>query len=75
MKSQFGSANSKVQETATQVILNKGLTADNLNLSDLGTAPASAIDTGTKGQIVIDASHIYVCTATDTWVRTAIATW
>ncbi len=37
--------------------------------------PASASATGTQGQIAWDANYIYVCTATDTWVRAAIATW
>ena len=37
--------------------------------------PANAGDTGTKGEICWDASYIYVCTATDTWKRVAIATW
>jgi len=38
-------------------------------------APSSASDTGTAGEIRIDASYIYVCTATNTWKRTAISTW
>lgn len=37
--------------------------------------PASATDTGTEGQIAWDADYIYVCVATDTWKRVAIATW
>jgi hypothetical protein len=37
--------------------------------------PASASDTGTTGEICWDANYIYVCTATNTWKRTAIATW
>lgn len=37
--------------------------------------PASATATGTKGQIVWDADYIYVCTATNTWKRTQLATW
>ena len=37
--------------------------------------PASASATGTTGEICWDASYIYVCTATNTWKRTAIATW
>ena len=43
----------------------------------IGTAktPASASATGTAGEICWDASYIYVCTATNTWKRTAIATW
>ena len=37
--------------------------------------PASASATGTQGMICWDANYIYVCTATNTWKRTAIATW
>jgi hypothetical protein len=37
--------------------------------------PASATATGTTGQVCWDASYIYVCTATNTWKRAAIATW
>jgi hypothetical protein len=37
--------------------------------------PASAAATGTKGDLVHDTGFIYVCTATDTWKRVAIATW
>lgn len=39
------------------------------------TAPSSASDTGTAGEIRWDANYIYVCTATNTWKRVAIATW
>lgn len=41
---------------------------------DLET-PASATATGTTGQIVWDGSYVYICTATDTWKRVAVATW
>jgi len=44
-------------------------------LSALNTAPASAGAAGVTGEIRIDASHIYICTATNTWKRIAIATW
>jgi hypothetical protein len=37
--------------------------------------PASASDTGTTGEICWDANYVYVCTATNTWKRTAISTW
>ena len=39
------------------------------------TAPASASSTGVAGQMAYDATHIYVCIATDTWVRADLATW
>lgn len=38
-------------------------------------APAAADSTGTAGQVAVDTGYIYVCTATDTWKRVAIATW
>lgn len=40
-----------------------------------GNAPASATATGTTGQIAWDADYVYVCTATNTWKRTALTTW
>lgn len=39
------------------------------------STPASASATGTAGTITYDSSYIYICTATDTWKRVAIATW
>ena len=49
--------------------------ADDFRLAALNTAPSSASDTGTLGEIRIDASYIFVCTATDTWKRVLIDTW
>ena len=37
--------------------------------------PASASATGDAGQICWDTNYIYVCTATNTWKRAALATW
>ena len=39
-------------------------------------APSSATDTGTAGEIRVDANFIYVCTATNVWKRTSAgASW
>lgn len=38
-------------------------------------APSSASDTGSPGEIRYDSDYIYICVATDTWKRAAIATW
>jgi hypothetical protein len=38
-------------------------------------APSSASDTGAIGEIRWDSSFVYVCVATNTWKRAAIATW
>lgn len=51
------------------------VTSTQFRLSALNTAPSSAADTGTLGEIRIDSGYIYVCTATNTWVRAALATW
>lgn len=37
--------------------------------------PASASDTGNAGDICWDASYVYVCVATNSWKRVAIAAW
>ena len=37
--------------------------------------PASATATGVVGQWAADSSWIYVCTAANTWVRAALASW
>lgn len=44
-------------------------------LSALNTAPSSSTDTGTTGEIRITAAYIYVCVATNTWVRSALTNW
>jgi hypothetical protein len=51
------------------------ITTPLLKISALNTAPATATSTGTLGEIRITATFIYVCTATNTWVRAALATW
>jgi len=39
------------------------------------TAPGANNSTGQTGQIAFDSGYIYVCVATNTWKRAAIATW
>lgn len=41
----------------------------------MASAPASATAAGSVNQIAFDATHIYVCIATNTWVRATLATW
>ncbi|MDQ2718250.1 MAG: right-handed parallel beta-helix repeat-containing protein [Bacteroidota bacterium] len=44
-------------------------------LSALNTAPISSTDTGTLGEIRFTATYIYVCTATNTWIKTKMMAW
>ena len=76
-------------EVAIQVKRNGDAPIDRLVLSDgavtlsantslivtTSQTPASAAATGTAGTIAWDSGYLYVCTATDTWKRVAIATW
>jgi hypothetical protein len=39
------------------------------------TAPVNPTDTGTVGQVAFDGTYWYVCTATNTWMRTQLSTW
>ncbi len=54
---------------------NQGLEADEYKLTGLNTAPASATASGSTGDIRYTADHIYVCVASNTWKRVALATW
>jgi hypothetical protein len=53
---------------------NFGIVGNTFNVPTTRT-PASAAAPGTAGDICWDSSYIYVCVATDTWKRVAIATW
>jgi hypothetical protein len=42
---------------------------------NLTTVPVSSSAPGTVGQLAYDSTHLYVCVAANTWVRTTLATW
>jgi len=44
-------------------------------VSSLNTAPSSATDTGLAGEIRICADGIYICIATNTWIRQIFTSW
>lgn len=53
----------------------QGLEADEYKLTGLNAAPASATAIGATGEIRYTADYIYVCVASNTWKRVALATW
>jgi hypothetical protein len=64
-----------VSSTGITVSGTSGVTSTQYRLSALNTAPSSSTATGTTGEIRIAADFIYVCIATNTWVRAALTTW
>ena len=65
----------KPNQIPTNANLGTAAYRDSGEFAEFVSAPATAADTGTVGQLAVDASYIYVCTATNTWKRVAIATW
>lgn len=51
------------------------LSAGQFFVSSLNAAPSTSTSTGSLGEIRITATAIYVCTATNTWVKAALATF
>ena len=50
------------------------INGNRLRIRDSKT-PSSATATGYKGEICYDSNYMYVCVATNTWKRTALASW
>ncbi len=73
-----GKIDLKVQSAGTLTSM-AAITAANVTLGARPIiptlTPASATATGTAGEVAWDANYVYVCVATNTWKRVAIATW
>ncbi|MFD1604168.1 hypothetical protein ACFSJW_08315 [Flavobacterium artemisiae] len=59
----------------TKTILRGAVSAKSYKLDSLNTAPTSSTAAGNVGEIRVTADYIYVCTAVNTWVRSALTTW
>jgi hypothetical protein len=66
---------SPVNITGDVIVSSGSVKAPQFKLSALNTAPSSATATGTLGEIRVDANYIYICTATNTWKRSALSSW
>jgi hypothetical protein len=53
----------------------QGAKADTALQSAAAFTKAPVAAPGTAGTCAYDATHVYVCVATDTWVRADLATW
>lgn len=61
-------------QTGTSSILN-AFGGFRLATTGAGQAPATSSSTGSTGEVRVDDTYIYVCTATNTWKRAALSTW
>lgn len=63
--------------TADSVVANSltssTITANSINL--VSAVPSNSTATGIRGQIATDSSFIYVCTANNTWKRSALTAY
>jgi hypothetical protein len=64
----------KITITSTTLTTSLDIEADSVRIVT-SAPPATAGAAGLAGQIAWDAGFIYVCVATNTWKRVAIATW
>lgn len=60
---------------STTTIYKATITAAGGFIIATASAPATANASGPTGQITWDSDYVYVCVATNTWKRAAIATW
>ena len=66
----YHAGNPKIETTSTGT-----KTTGQMDLAALNSAPSSASDTGTVGEIRFTSDYIYVCVASNTWKRAALSTW
>ena len=71
----IGNGSPGSSSNAFTVDVNGKIACSTLSVFGLNTAPASATDTGTLGEIRITSGYVYVCVGTNTWVRSALTTW
>ena len=73
-----GKLDFKVQSAGTLTSM-AAITAANVTLGARPIipthTPSSATAAGTAGEIAWDANYVYICVASNTWKRVAIATW
>ena len=57
------------------VIGNNGCTIESSTPAQIVATPITSSSTGVPGQIAYDSNFVYICIATNTWRRAAIASW
>lgn len=60
---------------STNTVFKTTLTTNTVFVSISNSAPSSASDSGTQGELRIANDYIYVCISSNTWVRAELTTW
>jgi hypothetical protein len=74
-RSQGSNSVDTVFKGSGDVLVDGVVYADQFVLNDINTPPSNSSDTGTKGEVRVTDSAIYVCIDTDTWVKSDLSTW
>ena len=69
----FGNVNTNT--VFKQVVSANNTYVTKLYFNTLASAPANSSSNGTAGEMRVDTSYVYVCTANNTWKRAALSTW
>lgn len=65
---------STIDDGANRLQVTGGAKTDKITVTT-PNVPATATAVGVKGEIAYDANFVYICVATNTWKRAALATW
>lgn len=74
IKNNLNTAAQEITAIQANVALTPKITYITGNVGNV-SYPASATSTGTQGQIAWTSEYLYVCIATNTWVRANVSTW
>jgi len=74
IKNNLNTARLEITELQDDVALTPKVTYITGNVGNV-SYPASASSSGTVGQIAWTSQHLYVCIATNSWVRANVSTW
>ena len=68
-------ASNKITSLANGTLATDAVNKGQLDSAGWSVVPASSTATGVVGQKAYDSTYLYVCTATNTWMRVAMSTW
>lgn len=74
IKNNLNTASAEITALQANVALTPKITYITGNVGNV-SVPATSVSTGTQGQIAWTNQYLYVCIATNTWVRANVSSW